>query len=239
MCQGSSGINAEYGRNFCFTENSMSRPLKIDFHTHILPREIPNFEEKYEGEWISIVPTENGKTKMMKGGRLFRVVEKNCFDIEQRLKEMDEYGVDVQVLCTVPVMFNYNHPAEACLELSRYLNDDIAASVNEYPHRFVGLGTVPMQSPDLAIQELRRCVQELGMVGIQIGSHVNDWNLNEPTLFPIFEECAREAVVSTQSTGGIFVLQRIQCLDHSRLTFTHTFFPEKYPISRRSMKVSG
>ncbi|HKL40556.1 MAG TPA: amidohydrolase family protein, partial [Cryomorphaceae bacterium] len=56
------------------------------------------------------------------------------------------------------------------------------------PKRFVGLGTLPMQDPELAIQELRRC-KEIGLVGVEIGSHVNDWNLNDPNIFPVFEAC--------------------------------------------------
>jgi aminocarboxymuconate-semialdehyde decarboxylase len=75
--------------------------------------------------------------------------------------------------------------------LSRYLNDHIAQVVAENPKRFVGLGTLPMQSPDLAVKELRRCVEDLGLAGVQIGSHVNEWNLDAPELFPIFEEAER------------------------------------------------
>jgi aminocarboxymuconate-semialdehyde decarboxylase len=48
-----------------------------------------------------------------------------------------------------------------------------------------------MQSPELAVQELKRCVQELGLAGVQIGSHVNEWNLDAPELQPIFA-CAEE-----------------------------------------------
>jgi len=52
-----------------------------------------------------------------------------------------------------------------------------------------------MQAPDLALKELRRCMQDLNLKGIQIGSHVNQWNLNAPELFPIFEECERLGAV--------------------------------------------
>lgn len=77
------------------------------------------------------------------------------------------------------------------MDLARYLNDHIAQIVAENPKRFVGLGTLPMQAPDLAVKELRRCVEDLGLAGVQIGSHINDWNLDAPELFPIFEEAER------------------------------------------------
>ena len=74
----------------------------------------------------------------------------------------------------------------------RHLNDHIAGLCREYPKRFVGLGTLPMQAPELAVKELERCVKELGLAGVEIGSHVEqprsaDWNLSEPALFEIFQ----------------------------------------------------
>jgi len=135
-------------------------------------------------------PTDEKLVQMIKGGKVFRNIEANCWSPEQRIAEMDRWNVDVQVLCTVPVMFSYSEKPEHALSMSQYLNDDIMKTVNAYPKRFIGLGTIPMQSPELAIAELRRCM-EMGMVGVQIGSHVNEWNLDQPELFAIFEECAR------------------------------------------------
>jgi aminocarboxymuconate-semialdehyde decarboxylase len=55
-----------------------------------------------------------------------------------------------------------------------------------YPSKFIGLGTLPMQAPELAVAELHRCIKELGLAGIQIGSHINEWNLDAPELEPIW-----------------------------------------------------
>lgn len=123
---------------------------------------------------------------MLMDNEFFREIENNCWDPDQRLKECGHHHVDVQVLSTIPVMFSYWAEPKDTLEIAKYLNDHIAGIVALYPKRFVGLGTLPMQHTDLAIQELRRC-KEIGLAGIQIGSHVNNWNLNQPELFPIFE----------------------------------------------------
>lgn len=72
------------------------------------------------------------------------------------------------------------------LDLCVLLNDDLAQTVRSHPKRFVGLGTLPMQAPDLAVLEMRRCVKELGFPGVQIGSHVNSWDLNSPELYPFY-----------------------------------------------------
>jgi len=85
-------------------------------------------------------------------------------------------------------MFSYWAKAKDTLEVAKFLNDHIAGIVSDYPKRFIGLGTLPMQDPDLAIQELRRC-KEIGLVGIQIGTHINDWNLSAPEIVRVFEAC--------------------------------------------------
>ena len=102
---------------------------------------------------------------MIVNGSLFREIESNSWDVEARLAECDAAGVDVQVLSTVPVMFSYWAEPDHALDLARRLNDHIAGVVAAHPTRFAGLGTIPMQSPDLAIRELERCVRELGLRG--------------------------------------------------------------------------
>jgi len=120
--------------------------------------------------------------------KFFREIEDNCWDAETRMRECGQFHIDVQVRSTVPVMFSYWAKPLDCLEVSNFLNDHIAEIVQRYPKRFIGLGTLPMQAPDIAIQELKRC-KDIGLVGIQIGTHINDWNLDDPNLFPIFEAC--------------------------------------------------
>lgn len=163
--------------------------LTVDIHTHILPENIPNFRERFGyGGFIHLDHHKPCCARMMMDNKFFREVEDNCWDAEARMKECGEHHVDVQVLSTVPVMFSYWAKPLDCLEVSKFLNDHIAEIVDRYPKRFIGLGTLPMQEPELAIQELERC-KKSGLAGIEIGSHVNDWNLNDPNLFPIFEAC--------------------------------------------------
>lgn len=94
------------------------------------------------------------------------------------------------MLSTVPgVGFNYWAKPEHCLDLAIFLNDHIAETVAANPKKFIGLGTVPMQSPELAIKELHRCRKELKLAGVQIGSHINDINLDDPLFEPFWTAC--------------------------------------------------
>jgi len=166
--------------------------VKIDIHTHILPRTWPDLDKKfgYSG-FVRLEHCDECSAKMMIGDRFFREIKDNTWNPKRRIEDMDRTGVTMQALSTVPVMFSYWAKPRDTLELCRILNDHIAEVVRANPTRFAGLGTVPLQDVDLAAQELTRCVRELGLRGVEIGTHVdpNDHchgpdcrNLDHPSL---------------------------------------------------------
>lgn len=163
--------------------------LKIDMHTHIIPKHLPRWADKFGyGGFIYLDHHREGYARMMQDDKFFREIHENCWEPELRINEYQEYQTQVQVVCTIPVMFSYWAKPEDCLDISRFLNDDIVQLQNNYPKNYIALGTIPMQDTELAIKELERC-KELGIRGIQIGSNINDRNLDDPAFFPIFEAC--------------------------------------------------
>lgn len=148
---------------------------------------MPDWTKKFGyGDFIHLDHT-GCKTCMMKGSQRFREIKPNCFDEKVRIEEMHQQGVDVQVLSTIPVLFNYWSKPKDGAETARFFNDHLASVVEMHPQHFIALGTVPMQDIDLAIQELERCVLDLGMPGVEIGTNINGVNLNDPKFHPFYE----------------------------------------------------
>ncbi|MGY6562801.1 MAG: amidohydrolase family protein [Luteibaculaceae bacterium] len=166
--------------------------LKIDTHSHIIPEHLPSWAEKfgYDG-FIHLDHHKPGFARMMQGNKFFREIKSNCWDLEQRIEEYNQYQTQVQVICTIPVLFSYHANAEDGYDIARFLNDNIAEAQHKYPKNYIALGTIPMQDPELSVKELERLKKELNIKGIQIGSNINNKNLNEPEFIPIFSACEK------------------------------------------------
>lgn len=163
--------------------------MAIDVHTHIIPFEIPDFSKEFGyGDFIMLHHHEPRKAWMIQGEKKFREIDINCWDVQVRLEEMDKFRIDIQVISTIPVMFSYWAKPKDGLRVARFFNDHIAHIIQQYPKKFVGLATVPMQDISLAIKELERC-QSMGFRGVQIGSNVNQKNLTEQDFGEFFAAC--------------------------------------------------
>jgi aminocarboxymuconate-semialdehyde decarboxylase len=162
--------------------------LRIDTHAHYLPRDWPDLATKYGDNRFPVIHHgEDDRHRIYKDGKFFREIWPKTWDPQERIDDYARFGIQVQVISTVPVMFSYWAPAHQALELHESLNDHMAETCRDFPGHYAGIGTVPLQSPRLAIQEMERCVNQLGLCGVQIGSHINDWNLDDAELRPFFE----------------------------------------------------
>lgn len=167
---------------------------KIDVHAHILPEFMPNLKDKYGygNDFIYLNHTEKGKADMMKAdGTFFRAIDELCWNPESIIEHMNKHGVQLMALSTVPVLFYYWAEAQHTYEWSQFINNHLAKIQHTYPDRFVGLGTLPMQNVDLAIQELRRCKHELNLPGVEIATHILDVNLDDERFYPFYAEAEK------------------------------------------------
>jgi aminocarboxymuconate-semialdehyde decarboxylase len=94
------------------------------------------------------------------------------------------------VLSPFPALLNYRPPAEVGRELCRVTNEYIAGLVAAFPTRFYGLGTVPLQDPDMAAAELTEVVKT-GLAGVEIASNINGKSLHEPQFDGFWAEVDR------------------------------------------------
>ncbi|HEY8403390.1 MAG TPA: amidohydrolase family protein [Flavobacteriales bacterium] len=160
--------------------------MKIDMHTHIIPKTLPDWTSKFGyGPFIHLDHHRPGYARMMQGDKFFREIESNCWDEVLRIDEYAKYNTQVQVVCTIPVLFSYWSKPDDGLQVAQFLNDHIAELVVKYPKNYIGLGTLPMQDTDLAIKELERC-KKIGMKGVQLGSNINRKNLSDTIFNPLW-----------------------------------------------------
>jgi aminocarboxymuconate-semialdehyde decarboxylase len=170
----------------------------IDVHTHLTPQ---SFVEAIQtrGSWHGLEA---------RVGLLHH--EGFNLSIQQRLAEMDDLGVDMQVVAPTPMFYQYGRELAATAEIARDCNDAIGEVVARYPRRFAGFGTLPMQDIPAACAELRRAVRDLGLRGAMVGDHVNGQTYDEPQFLPFFRTAEElGAVVFFHQSGGTCVQQRI------------------------------
>ncbi|MFT4288526.1 amidohydrolase family protein [Nocardioides sp.] len=161
--------------------------LVVDFHTHAIAPSLPDLERYSYARWPRVSRTGDATAEISVAGRPFREIDDRCWRPERRLEDMRAEGVAVQVLSPIPVTLCYDAPAEGAAVLARAQNDFLADMVARRPDSFRALGTVPLQDVSLAVEELRRCVDELGFLGVEIGTTVGPRELAEASHAPFFE----------------------------------------------------
>ena len=157
----------------------------IDIHTHIMPPAWEDFARRFGIEgWPAVRRHTPCRSNIMLGDEEFRVVSDQCFSAVRRISDMDAEGIGRQLISPIPVLFCYWGSTEATAEFARVQNDYIAQVVADNPERFLGAGTVAMQSTRHAIAELER-MKQLGFHAVEIGTNVNGRDLDDPTVVEI------------------------------------------------------
>jgi aminocarboxymuconate-semialdehyde decarboxylase len=164
----------------------------IDIHNHFFPHTWPDLAARYgTPDWPWIKHTEAGKAEIMIGDRFFRQIDSACWDPEVRLSEMDRDGIDMQIISATPVLFAYERPAEQALDCAQIFNDAALELCARGRGRLKSFCQVPLQDVNAACKELTRCIHA-GHVGVQIGNHVSDKNLDDPGIITFLHHCADE-----------------------------------------------
>jgi aminocarboxymuconate-semialdehyde decarboxylase len=185
------------------SNSSRMRPRAIDFHAHIIVPEV--YAVAAEHNVFSELPTDAGVTDEMRGKIKERavLVLSRMSDLTDRIAKMDAMGVDVQVLSASLVHQGLEWAdAQESLRLARTTNDWIAKAVAANPARLIGLGTMPLHVPWLAVAELERCMRELGLKGAAISTTAGGLELGDPALRPFWEKAEALGAVVYIHPGG-------------------------------------
>jgi aminocarboxymuconate-semialdehyde decarboxylase len=158
------------------------RHLVVDIHCHLgIPAADAIVQAKYPGPPPGINDFTSPKTMEVNRAQ-FAAIGRTLNTLDTRLADMDRLGIDVQAISPSPGQYFYFTDPETGREAARAVNDGMAAAVAQHPDRFVGMGTVPLQDSRLAVEEMRRCVNELDLRGIEISTNVNGTDFHAETL---------------------------------------------------------
>jgi aminocarboxymuconate-semialdehyde decarboxylase len=158
------------------------RSLRVDIHCHYLNPEVAaKVADRNPGQYEPSVQFANALTRET-NMRQMRERAPKLSSIETRLKDMDRMGIDVQAISPAPNQTYYWTDPEEGAALARTINERLAQICAQWPERFVGLGSVPLQHPRLAVAELEHCMKGLGLRGVEINPSVNGMDLIDPKL---------------------------------------------------------
>jgi aminocarboxymuconate-semialdehyde decarboxylase len=164
--------------------------MRVDVHTHLVPGRWEDWAARYGGgNWPRLQPREGCRATIFTGAQFFRDIDDRSWSPARRLEDMDRLRIDVQALSPPPVMFCYWAEAKAGQAFARMQNANVAEIVARHPKRFVGMATVPLQAPGLAIDEVRHAREQLGLRAAEIGTCPGGRDLDDPALFDFFAAC--------------------------------------------------
>lgn len=164
----------------------------VDMHSHFVPESWPDLAERFgTNDWPWLKHTAPGKAMIMVGKREFRPIYDACWNAARRIEEMDRDGVDIQVMCATPILFAYQRTPGEAYDCAQIFNDAALDICSHDPKRLKALCQVPLQDVDLACKELSRAMKS-GHLGVQIGNHVGDKNLDDEGLTTFLQHCADE-----------------------------------------------
>ena len=164
----------------------------IDIHNHVVPESFPRYAGRNANvPWPSMQDAHACHKHVMISGKLYRTVSDGCWSVPRRIEDMAAMGVARQALSPMPELLSYWLPLEDAKVMVRYLNEQIAAMIAQAPDRFIGLGAVPLQDIDSAVNEMIYCLKDLRFSGVEIASHVNGVSIGDPRFEPFFAEAER------------------------------------------------
>lgn len=202
---GSHGSTAVKGK-----AKGKKKHFTVDIHCHMLSdkahKEVGSlYDPKSDPIWIF----SNDLSREVNQKQMAGLIPK-LTSIDVRLKDMDKAGIDIQAVSPAPHQYYYWTEPDVGRRAAQASNDDIAEMVAKHPDRFVGIGTVPLQSPELAVKELERMMKKLDFRGVEISTNVGGTELSDPKY--------RKFFAKAEELGALIFMHPIGTSEGRRMT---------------------
>ena len=158
----------------------------IDIHNHLYPKEWMDYLEGREG---TTTLKRTGPGEMLfyyKGTRLSTVNKAGHYDPEARMKDLDEYGIDIQIMSLTTPSVELVSKREGVI-WAKKVNDYFATVCERYRGRLYSYATLPLQDVKESVKELERAYRDLGAKGVTFFSNIKGTPIYSPKFFPIYE----------------------------------------------------
>lgn len=166
-------------------------PMIIDTHAHFFPMKVLDFYRENGGDRVEITTDASGTIAVHYDGRPFHpALPLGIYDADAHIEGMDAVGVSLHAVSVPPPMVYWAEPSKG-LELCRLANDALSEMAATWPERIIPVASVPLQEPELAVEELRRVVTVLGHKMVVVGSNIDGIELDHPSLEPFWAEVER------------------------------------------------
>ena len=182
----------------------------IDIHCHRECAPVADFMRDAAEAAGKVALGHGNATTQAVNRRQLETIKPKMDVLDVRVADMDRMGVDIQAVAISVYQYYYWADAELGAKASRMMNEEFVESTSKHPGRFLPFGTVPLQDTEAAIQELRYLATELGMKGIEIGTHVEGEEISSPRLDPFWAEVEKLGLVVVIHTQGATQQQRLE-----------------------------
>ena len=163
----------------------------VDVHTHYIPEEFVDLVGSGKGPTgVSAKQREGKETLLVHDNGLQYPVFDVFSSPEAKIGQMDEDGIDVSVVSISPSLFLYWLDPGETAEVCCGLNEAAAVLASDSGGRIKAMATIPMNDPAAAAAELRRCREDLGLIGAEIGTSVGSIQLDSRELELVFAAAA-------------------------------------------------
>ena len=195
------------------TSDSRVRHRTIDFHCHLLTLAVEPLvadRPQKRNEPANLLKAMGEQSVAHNNAVMLPQAFPKLTRLEERLADMNAMGVEIQVISPSPTQYYYWADRGLAIQLVRIQNEHVAGICAQHPERFVGLGTLALQYPELAAEQLEYAMRQLGLKGVEISTSINTEELDAECLLPFWKKAEDLGVLVMLHPNGFTDAKRLE-----------------------------